>query len=213
MSVQRKLNLINATFEMLKEMPPEQISARGVASSAGCSTPLIYRNFADMDELILLASVRFLEEYIAEAPQLFDERINPLVMLDTTWELFAKHAFNNIDVFLFLFFAPHTMDVADAIVDYYRLVPDKWRVFNGMFTTVMFGGDLYERNRTVVNRVASTGVFKSEDVDCISDMQCYFFHGMLLKYQESYRDPERAKAGLVEFMRLFRSQVDHYRIR
>ncbi|MBR0406343.1 MAG: TetR/AcrR family transcriptional regulator [Eggerthellaceae bacterium] len=213
MSEQRKLELIDATYEMLKKMPPDQISARKVVAAAGCTSPLIYRNFKDMDELILLAAVRFLERYIVESPQLFDESQDPLVMLDSTWELFAKHGFQNVDVFLFLFFSQHSKEVGDAIEEYYQLLPDGWRQFGGMFTTVLFDGDIYDRNLIVVRRVASSGVFDVDDAQAISDMQCYLFHGMLMKYRDVYRDPAIAAEGLEEFMRLFRSQVEHYRIK
>ena len=51
---------------MLADSAPQDLSIRAIAAEAGCTTGAVYRHFESADHLILVASVKYLEDYMAE---------------------------------------------------------------------------------------------------------------------------------------------------
>lgn len=93
-------DLLNAAFNMTREKGIEEITARKLASYAGCSTQPIFRNFENMEELI--------KEVFKKALLFFDEYYNnyykgsriPFVNLGLAYISFAQKERN---LFFFLF--------------------------------------------------------------------------------------------------------------
>lgn len=211
--VSKKNELIIKTYELLKELPPEEVKIRTIAAACGCTTPVIYKHFADLGELMSYASVRFLEPYIITVQKLMNEASDPLEMLMVMWREFSCCAFQNVDVFLEMFWGKYKNQLGDRIFEYYQLFPDEWRNLGGLMTTTFFNSDLYERNYTIVRRAASVGYFSTEEARLISDMQCCLMHGVLMDYRACYREKGKAEEGHEYFMHMLESMVSRYRIK
>lgn len=213
MAANKKTELIMKTYEMLQTVSPSDIKIRNVAQACNCTTPVIYKYFENLDHLVRFASVRFLEDYIIDLEKSVNEKSDPLDMLISMWESFARYAFENVEVFELLFWGKYRERLGDTIFEYYQLFPDKLKNLDGLFTSVFFNNDLKERNYIIVHRCAVTGYFSHKEEKIFSDICCDLFHGLLMEYKECYRDLEKAEEGAERYMELLDSLITHYKIK
>lgn len=208
----KKNELILKTYELLKTTNPEDVKIRTIASACGCTTPVIYKHFEDLDHLILFASVKFLEDYIIELQDIINTNSDPLEMLFSMWEVFSKYAFANAHVFEQLFWGKYKEGLGDTIFEYYQIFPNEWQNLDGLFTSVFFNNEIRERNYMIMHRAAVKGYFQYEDARMLSDLECSLFHGLLIEYQDCYRQQGKAEEGKRVFMKMLHSLVDRYQI-
>ena len=166
-----------------------------------------------MNHLILFSSIKFLEDYIIELQNITNENMNPLDMLEAMWDSFAKYAFENVDVFDLLFWGDHKEQLGDIIYEYYQLFPNEWQHFNGLFTSVFFNDNLKERNLTIVRRNAVVGYFDSDEVEMINTIEINLFHGMLMDYKDTYRNPGVPEQARQSFMNILKTIHKHFRLK
>lgn len=213
MAANKKKELIQKTYEILKTDGPQNTKIRTIASAANCTSTTIYKHFEDLDRLILFASIKFLEDYIVELHNIISKNMDALHMGIMMWKVFAKYAFQNIEVFELLFWGKYKNHLGDTIFEYYQLFPEEWKNLDGLFTSVFFNDDIRERNSIMLHRAAATGYFSYDDAKLISDLECFLFHGLLQEYKDKYRDPEKAKEGVNYFMEMLNSLIERYRIK
>ena len=113
--------------------------------------------------------------------------------------------------------------VEEAIYDYYQLFPDNWKQFNGLYTSMFFGGDLRERNKVMLRWAATSGYLKLEDIDFIADLQCTYLYGLMMEIRRTYlyglmmeirrtyRQPGVAQASIERFKKGIAEIHAHYR--
>ena len=85
-----KSDILNAAFQMVREEGIGQLSARTLATKAGCSTQPIFRVYKNMEELgdeLFARAVDFFENYYAEFPKKND---TPFVNLGLAYIRFAQ---------------------------------------------------------------------------------------------------------------------------
>jgi AcrR family transcriptional regulator len=213
MAASKKIELIQKTYELLKDTAPDDLKIRDIAKACSCTPTVVYKHFEDLDDLIRFGCVHFLEDYIRETMKIVNENMDPLEMLIIMWDEFSKCAFKNVDVYLHLFWGRYRSQLGDTIFDYYHLFPDHWQVMGGLFTSTFFNSEIKERNYTIVRRASAVGYFHHTETKLISDMQCYLMHGILMDYRDSYRQPGKAEEGQKLFMQTLRSQIQHYCIK
>lgn len=213
MAANKKTELIQKTYELLKETGPDDLKIRDIAKACNCTPTAVYKHFTDLDDLIRFGCVYFLEDYIQETMKIVNENMDPLEMLIIMWDEFSKCAFRNVEVYLHLFWGKYRSQLGDTIFDYYHLFPNQWQALGGLFTSTFFNSEIKERNYTIVRRAAAVGYFHHSEVKLISDMQCYLIHGILMDYRESYRQPGKAEEGQKLFMEALRSQIRHYSLK
>lgn len=213
MASKKKLELIIKTHEMLKTKSPEELSIRTIAAACDCTGTVVYKHFENLDHLLLIASVRFLENYVIELEAVLNSNTDSLEMLYEMWRVFAKYAFANVEVFELLFWGKYKDRLSDAIFEYYQIFPEKWENLDGLFTSIFFNNDLKERNYIMQRRTAAMGYFAHKDLRMLSDMECDLFHGVMLNYRRVYREPGKAEEGADCFMGMLESLFEHYRIK
>ncbi len=213
MASNKKIEIIQKTYEMLKEKSPDEIKIRDIAKECSCTPTAIYKHFEDLEDLIRYGCVRFLENYIWSTMQIVNEDMDPMEMLIVMWDEFSKSAFKNIDVFLHMFWGKYADKLGDTIFDYYYVFPERWKNMGGLLTSTFFNSDIKERNFMIVRRAATLGYFPNEKARLISDMQCFLIHGVLMDYKDIYREEKKAEEGYQYFMTILRSHIESYRIR
>lgn len=209
----KKFELVKVTYEMLKTVSPDKITIRDIADAAGCNSAVIYRHFDNLEHLLMIASVRFLEDYMLGFQEVTSRPLDPIEMEITMWKVFADCAFSNVDVFLLMFWGTYKEKLSDVIYEYYRMFPENWKDLNGLYTVVFFSNDLKERNTTILARAASAGYLNAEDVPLLSNLQCDFMHGMLMEYKTTYREDGVSEKASKIFIDTLISVQSHYRLR
>ena len=198
----KKADLIKTASKLLEEASPQDLSIRAIASAAGCTTGAVYRHFDSVDHLILVASVKFLENYIADLNDLLLKDDEPLLQHIEMWRSFGKQAFAHVDAFEMMFWNVSEDALNDAIFTYYQEFPESWRKLSGFQVMVFFSSSIQERNILTLNRCMSEYKLSSSVVEMVSDMEIWSFHGLLMEYRNCYREPGRAEEGLNRYMEM-----------
>ena len=213
MSNTKKRDLVDAAYELLKTTSPKDITARLIADKAGCTNPIIYYYFDNLDHLLLLASARFYEEYLTEVNSIIsDENVSPYDLHMQAWRVFAKIAFSQVEIYDMLFWGKFRCKAGEGLAEYYQLFPERHPNLGGSYSMVFFMDDVVERTYLVLKMAASEGEFPSEGLHMFAEIQCAMFRSVLLEYVNTYRDPAQAQAGLERSMKLLEFLNSLYRI-
>ena len=65
-NTERKKKYIQIASRILEQEGPEGINIRRIAKEAGCTSAVLYKHFDNLNHLLVLASVKFLEPYISD---------------------------------------------------------------------------------------------------------------------------------------------------
>ena len=80
---------------MIKEKGLENLKVRDIAKRVGCTAAALYKHFETMDYLIMVASIRFLDDYMMELMELTESEQNSIEINLAAWKAFNKYAFAN----------------------------------------------------------------------------------------------------------------------
>lgn len=210
MAQSKKKELIVQTYELLKVHAPGELTIRMIAESAGCTSGAIYRHFDNLEDLILLASVRFLESYVIEVGGLLVHENDPLKQHIEMWRAFGNQAFKNVEVFEMLFWSKYESRLMDAMYSYYEEFPDNYRDLSGYLVMLFFSSNLRQRNEISINRAVAKGALPRTDPQLLSDLECCAFHGMLMEYRDTYRQEGVAEQAQARFMEMLDMIISCY---
>ena len=194
--------LLQAAYELMAENRPQDLSIRAIAAAAGCTTGAVYRNFNNIDHLLLVASVGFLEDYMVDLNDLLRMDGDPLRQHIEMWRSFGRQAFANVDVFETMFWQVGEDDLNEAIFSYYQEFPESWRKLSGFQVMVFFSSSLKERNLLTLNRCMAEYKLKASTIEMINELEILSFHGLLMEYRGCYREPGKAEEGLLRYMEM-----------
>ncbi len=198
----KKADLIRAAYTLLEEHRPQDLSIRAIAAAADCTTGAVYRHFESVDHLLLVASVKFLEDYMADMNDLLKRDDNPLFQHVEMWRSFGRQAFANVDVFEMMFWQCDEEALNDAIFAYYQEFPESWRRLSGFQVMVFFSSSLKERNLLTLRRCMAEHQLKESTIEMINDIEICSFHGLMMEYRGCYREPGKAEEGLMRYMEM-----------
>lgn len=198
----KKADLIEATYTLLAENRPHDLSIRAIASAAGCTTGAVYRQFENAEHLILVASVKFLEDYMADLNDILLNDEDPLRQHVEMWRAFGRQAFANVDTFEMMFWETSEDRLNDAIFSYYQEFPESWRRLSGFQVMVFFSSSLKERNLLTLNRCMEKYKMSQSEVEIINDAEICSFRGLMMEYRHCYREPGKSEEGLRRYMEM-----------
>jgi AcrR family transcriptional regulator len=170
---------IRTTREIIDSEGMEQVSIRKIGQRSGYNSATFYSYFQDLDELITISSMSYLEDYCGALAR---ELRQPRSSLDTyllTWELFGQYAFTYPQVFQRLFFHPHSKPLAESIARYYECFPQQLACIDGAVKQMLRGGSLEERDIPVLAPLAAEGLIRPQDAELISELAVSHFRSLL----------------------------------
>ena len=212
MARSKKADLIKATYKLLADNRPQDLSIRAIANAAGCTTGAVYRHFESADHLILVASVKFLEDYMADLNDLLLKNDDSLYQHVEMWRSFGRQAFANVDVFEMMFWQVSEDALNDAIFQYYQEFPESWRKFSGFQVMVFFSSSLKERNLLTLNRCMADYKMNPSTIEMINDIEICSFHGLMMEYRDCCREPGKAEEGLLRYMEMLDYMIGLIRV-
>ena len=147
----------------------------------------------------------------AAAVHIVEKGYPPLEQDSILWNEFASLAFHNVEAFDYLFWRFPKQDVENCIYDYYQRFQEQWRSFNGLYTSMFFGGDLCERNAIMLRWASTSGELRPEDVPFIADLQCTYLYGLMMEIRERYLETGVPEKTLERFNRGIGEIHSHFR--
>lgn len=206
-----KIDLINKTYEILKNEGIQNIKIRRIASEIGCTSTVIYKHFDDLDHLLALASIRSLKEYIVDYMLIASERVGTIDIHACLWRRFAEYAFEDIEMFELLFIGKYKEHLEELIFEYFALFRDEFSNIDAYEAVILFSNDIFEREFILVRRDANNGFIPFNNIRLITDTLVYTFYGILLEYKHKPKDAETKQEGVDKFMSIYNSLLRSYR--
>ena len=170
---------IDATADIIREEGVESISIRNVASRAGYSSATLYLYFEDISQLIALASVSHLRDYIAEITVRMDTFDDPKEMYLYTWDAFCRHSFANASVFMTLFFGEYGAAVDDTVKKYYSVFPGELEQISSKALSMLMAGDLHKRNLSILKLYSGPAGFSEKREWLVNEMTVSYYRSFL----------------------------------
>lgn len=206
-----KKEFLNLTFDILQTEGVSGVSIRRLAKEAGCTSTAIYNHFDNLEHLICVASVQLLDRYLIDFKKCTAEIHNALELNLALWNKIARYALENPDVFELLFFGQYKNNLVDIFYEYYEVFPEKFQEMDGFIVSVVFNGNLFERDVMLYKRAANQGYLPTEIIPSLAKMDVYMLHGWLLEFKGKKLTPDEIEQEASAFMNIIRSILQKYR--
>ena len=174
-------SFVKAAIEIIQTKGVDEISIRSVSSRAGYSSATLYLYFSDLNELVSLASVFYLRNYVHDIAETCPK--NECLAEEIyryTWETFSSHALNKPDIYLNLFFGPNSDSLDEMVREYYKLFPNELEnVPEGPMLGMLEAGSLHDRNRAVLAPYAEEIGMPEKEMELANEITVAYFRSIL----------------------------------
>lgn len=182
-NIERKRKYVQITGRILESEGMQGISIRRIAKEAGCTSAVLYKHFENLEHLIILASVHFLEPYIREFRRITKRTDLSSIQIDLyLWKFFIREAFLNKPYYEMMFFSSDKEMLEDYIYEYYSLFPELEKDFDGFSASIIFSNNLAEREYIRLRRAAHEGLITLKNAQLLSRLSTAVFNGMFVQY-------------------------------
>ena len=162
---------INTTQEMIDLEGLEKISIRKIAEQAGYHNSTIYLHFKDLDELLMLASMKHFHSYSQALEELSNQTRSPRQIFLAVWDLFFTTIFQKPDIFYNFFFGKHSNNLQQIMNTYYQIFPEERRSFSRQIESMYFGNNIQERSLRILEPlIYETSAVTEENLLMINDI-------------------------------------------
>lgn len=185
-----KRKFITEAYKMIQECGLEKITVRDLAKRVGVSSAALYKHFPDLEYVLVLASISFLDGYVKEIKDITLNNENPAEADILAWKCFNKYVFQNPPIFLNLFWGKYNRELDYALQEYFELYPlEAASRAVAMLCCPLFVGDLEERDYMWMRRAAAKGLINYDDAGYISKVNCIIVKQLLMDHFNDYRTP------------------------
>ncbi len=201
--LQTKKQLIEHTYRALLSNRVSELKIRDLAKQSGCAPSSVYQHFSSLNNLVTVASIKFLDEYTLAYSKMLNESTDIIESYLNGWELFCKFAFKRPDVFHHLFWGLNASDLEDAITQYYDIFPlNPPKIYSIQYYLTFLTGDVAERDFMLLRTMASQGLISVEDAHCISILTTSVARNFLADCRNTDEaNREKSKARCMELIR------------
>lgn len=205
---QNTIRFIRATQNILDTEGIENISIRKIADKAGFHNSTIYLYFKDVDHLILLASLKYFNEYSANLSKLSTQNLSPKERFFSIWRFFAQTIFQKPKIFYDFFFGKYSDNLTDIIKQYYELFPEEQVTYSPEIEHMYYGRNINERCMQILILLAeSSSEIKKTDLEIINDITVSYLKYLLLqKCQNVSLDSDMLTDKLIQVLRFITRQ-------
>lgn len=166
---------INTTQKIIEKEGLEQLSIRKIADKAGFHNSTIYLYFKDLDELLMVASVKYFQDYSQSLEKLSQKNSSPVDTFISIWDLFCDSIFQKPDIYYNFFFGKRSDNLKPIMEMYYDVFPEERNSFSSIIESMYFGSNIIERSLKILTPLISENTNVNDDnVDMINDIVVSF---------------------------------------
>lgn len=176
-------SFLRCTREVIELEGIEHVSIRRIAQCAGFNSATMYLYFKDVDELITLSCISYLENYYRGLSADLVQLETPYELYVHSWRVFAQHAFASPKIYEHLFFHPHSIPLSQTIARYYELYPNQMPVLEERIQEMLLEGDIRIRNMKLLRQPAKNRGFHERQMEMINDLMICYFKMLLEEHQ------------------------------
>ena len=177
---QNRIRFIHAAQELIESEGPQKASIRKIAERAGFHNSTIYLYFEDVDQLILLASLKYFNEYSKALSELSTKNLMPSENFMTIWDFFARTIFARPQIFYNFFFGKHSDNLTEIIRQYYELFPEEQDNYTPEIEDMYYWRNIKERCLKVLAMLKGAGMrVNEENIEMINDISVSYLKYLL----------------------------------
>lgn len=200
-------HFIEATKYIAMNEGLHKITIRNVAEQADYNSATIYNYFENLDQLVALAMIDSIADYLAllEKIQKLDEI--SLVKFLLAWRCYAEYSFANPEIYSYIFSSSSSDYVLSQIDLYFTIFPLKDTDYENL-NTIVTSHSLNNRDSLLINPCVEDGFFKASDRDYIMRF-CYIVHSGIMQnlIVRSQSNPKKAVkeflAYIIDFLNIY----------
>lgn len=164
-----KGKFIMSAYAHLESRDDDTLTVRALAAENGYSVAALYKHFESLEQLLAVASIKFIGEYLDKYARLLDGSKSPMQVYAEGWEIFIDCAFERPDIFYRLFWELDPEELEHAFIDFYRAFPPADPHLNAIqFSVLITNDDMWERDRKLLNQLVMRGEMDAESVRFLS---------------------------------------------
>lgn len=177
---QNRIRFVEAAQELIEAEGPHNASIRKIAERAGFHNSTIYLYFKDVDQLMLLASLKYFNEYSRALSELSTKKLPPVENFMAIWDFFAQAVFRRPQIFYNFFFGKHSDNLTEIMRQYYDLFPEEKEAYSPEIEDMYYGKNIQERCLKLLAPLAGAGTRVSqENLHLVNDMIVSFLRYLL----------------------------------
>lgn len=192
---------VQAAEQLIRTEGPSAVTIRRIAGSTGYSSAALYSYFADLEELVLYASLQYRRACLEEAAREIAPDMSALEQYRRFCEIFNRHALRAPEIYLNMYFGRHSGRIEAVMDAYCRLFPGALTGSAELSPGLPAWDCQPDGGRSAARRLAEEGYIRPENADTVAEL--------LLRTQESFLygmtvDPQQdAEARNAAFLALF----------
>lgn len=177
---QNRIRFIQAAQELIESEGPQKASIRKIAEKAGFHNSTIYLYFEDVEQLILLASLKYFNEYSRALSELSTKNLAPSENFMTIWSFFARTVFARPQIFYNFFFGKYSDNLTEIIKLYYELFPKEQENYSPEIEDMYYGQNIKERCLKVLAMLKGSDTrVNEENIELINDISVSYLKYLL----------------------------------
>lgn len=193
-------SFVSATSDLIDENGIKNVSIRKIASRAGYSSATMYLYFTDLEELLIMACVSHLKEYLQELASTDYEWQGAEFTYNHIWKLFLKHSFPKASIFLNLYFSEHSQHINDLFKLYYSVFPEELSKVSGNVLQMIIAGNLPERNMSILEPYALSLGYSKEEAILLNEITVAYYHSFLIDIRDNELEGKNCDELIEKFM-------------
>lgn len=196
---ENRIRFFNATIDLLEQESFQNISIRKIAERAGFHNSTLYLYFKDLDQLLLLASMKYFREYSHSLNILSQERHTPINNFIRIWDFFLTAVLKYPPIFYNFFFGKSSDNLYDIMTMYYDIFPEEREQFSKDIEAMYFGRNITERSLYILRTILfeNTSVTE-ENLHMLNELSVsYCKYKLELKCQNPDLDSEQIKEEIL----------------
>lgn len=196
---ENRIRFFNATADLLEQENFQNISIRKIAERAGFHNSTLYLYFKDLDQLLLLASMKYFREYSHSLNILSQERHTPINNFKRIWDFFLTAVLKYPPIFYNFFFGKSSDNLYDIMTMYYDIFPEEREQFSKDIEAMYFGRNITERSLYILRTILFENTFVTEEnLHMLNELSVsYCKYKLELKCQNPNLDSEQIKEEIL----------------
>jgi len=191
---------IEAANKIIEKEGIKAVTIRKAADLAGYTSATLYNYFDNLQHLVFLATMTYLEEYNAALPQYLKGNANSIERYLMVCRCFAEYSYSEPEVYELLFFSNSNDKLEEYNRQYYELFPKKivadWPVpLNKIYTL----NNIYSRSYTMLDDCVQDGYLSAEKAHDFNDVNLRIYKTILQDVQNGVMTKDEAIAVTMKY--------------
>lgn len=199
---------IEAADEIIRQEGIEAVTIRKAADKAGYTSATLYNYFENLEHLIFLAALNYLEEYYAALPKYLAETTNSVERYLAIAECFSEFSLSRPEIYELLFFTQADEKLEKYMLQYYGLFPEK-AVKNSPtpLPKLFHVNNMNMRNALQLDDIVEEGYFTKESANDFNEVSLMISRCVL---QDVKHRRIGKQEGIKKIMKLYRQILSSY---